>query len=55
MIIHKGRKMVEGSPQEIVSRMETDSLGTAFNQLTGAMDIHSQAQGILDAIGGRER
>jgi ABC-2 type transport system ATP-binding protein len=55
MIIHKGRKMVEGSPAEIISRMGTESLSTAFNQLTGATDIDSQAQGILDAIGSRQR
>lgn len=54
MILHKGHKMVEGSPREIISRMETDTLGDAFNRLTGAVDIHSQALGILDAIGGRE-
>jgi ABC-2 type transport system ATP-binding protein len=54
MIIHKGQKMVEGSPREIMSQTEADSLSAAFNRLTGAADIQSQALGILDAIGGRE-
>lgn len=54
MIIHKGNKMIEGTPAAITSQMEVDSLGAAFNRLTGAADTHSQALGILDAIGGRE-
>ena len=55
LIIHRGQKQIEGSPREITSRMETENLSAAFNRLTGAMDIDSQARGILDAIGDRDR
>jgi len=54
MILHRGRKMIEGTPGDIMAGTETDSLGGAFSRLTGAVDIESQALGILDAIGGRE-
>jgi ABC-2 type transport system ATP-binding protein len=54
LIIHQGRKLIEGTPQEITSKMGTDSLNTAFNELTGATDIDLQARGILDAIENRE-
>lgn len=54
LIIHKGRKLTEGTPREITSELEADSLNTAFNRLTGATDIDSQARTILDAIGNRE-
>ena len=47
-----GRKMIEGTPGDIMAGTETDSLGEAFSRLTGAADIQSQARGILDAIGG---
>ena len=52
MILHRGRKMIEGTPGDIMAGTETDSLGGAFSRLTGAADIQSQARGILDAIGG---
>ena len=54
LIIHKGRKLTEGTPVEITSQLGTDSLSTAFNRLTGAIDIDSQARTILDAIENRE-
>ena len=54
LIIHQGRKLIEGTPREITSEMGTESLNTAFNELTGATDIDSQARGILDAIENRE-
>ena len=54
LIIHQGRKLIEGTPRDITSEMGTDSLSTAFNKLTGATDIDSQARGILDAIENRE-
>ena len=50
LIIDKGEKLAEGAPAEITSNLEADSLSTAFNRLTGANDIDSQARGILDAI-----
>jgi ABC-2 type transport system ATP-binding protein len=54
LIIHRGRKQIEGSIQEITARMEAENLSVAFNRLTGATDIDSQARGILDAIGDRD-
>jgi len=54
LIIHRGQKQIEGSPSEITARMETENLSAAFNRLTGATDIDSQARGILDAIGDRD-
>lgn len=51
LIIHHGRKLIEGSPEEITSWLDADSLSEAFNHLTGATDIGGQAKGILDAIG----
>lgn len=50
LIIHKGNKLIEGTPIEITSQLGADSLSTAFNRLTGAVDIDSQARTILDAI-----
>ncbi len=50
IIIDKGVKLAEGTPAEITSNLEADSLSTAFNRLTGANNIDSQARGILDAI-----
>ena len=54
LIIHKGKKLTEGAPREITSGLGADSLSTAFNELTGAIDIDSQARTILDAIEKRE-
>lgn len=54
LIIHEGRKLIEGTPLEITSELNADSLSTAFNRLTGAINIDSQARGILDAIENRE-
>ncbi len=55
MIIHQGKKLVEGTSEQIISHIGADSLSAAFNQLTGATDIDSQARDILDAIENRER
>jgi ABC-2 type transport system ATP-binding protein len=54
MIIHHGRKQIEGSPGDITSQMNCDSLSAAFNRLTGATHIDMQAKGILNAIGDRQ-
>ena len=53
LIIHKGQKLIEGTPVEITSSLGVDSLSKAFNRLTGANDIDSQARTILDAIESR--
>ncbi len=55
MIIHHGKKLVEGTPQEITAKVSADTLSAAFNKLTGATDIDTQARGILDAIEDRDR
>jgi len=54
LVIHHGRKRIEGSPGEITSRMNCDSLSAAFNRLTGATRIDIQAKGILNAIVDRQ-
>ncbi len=54
LIIHQGRKLIEGTPLQITSELGTDSLSSAFNRLTGAVNINSQARGIMDAIENRE-
>lgn len=54
LIIHQGKKLIEGTPRDITSKLGTNSLNTAFNRLTGATNIDSQARGILDAIENRE-
>ncbi len=50
IIIDRGKKLTEGTPAEIMTQVGVSSLGVAFNQLTGATDIDSQAKGILRAI-----
>jgi ABC-2 type transport system ATP-binding protein len=54
VIIDEGKKKAEGTPREIISQHQVDSLSRAFNMLTGAGDIDDQAQGILQALGGDE-
>ncbi len=55
IIVSKGKKLVEGTPAEIIKQVGVDSLGVAFNQLTGATDIDSQAKGILRALDSGEQ
>ena len=50
VIIDHGKKLIEGTPQSIVDKMQVSNLGHAFNQLTGATDIDSQAKGIIRAL-----
>lgn len=55
IIVHKGKKLVEGTPGEIVAQVGVTALNEAFNQLTGATDIDTQAKGIIRALdSGRE-
>lgn len=55
IIVHKGKKLVEGTPGQIVAQVGVTALNEAFNQLTGATDIDSQAKGIIRALdSGRE-
>ena len=50
LIIDHGKKLTEGTPQQIMENESVTTLGEAFNRLTGATDIDDQARGILRAI-----
>jgi len=50
LIIDRGKKLTEGTPQQIMQNLQVPTLGDAFNRLTGATDIDDQARGILRAI-----
>jgi ABC-2 type transport system ATP-binding protein len=50
LIINKGRKLAEGTPQEIVMKTKFDTLDRAFNALTGAGDIDVRAREIIQTI-----
>jgi ABC-2 type transport system ATP-binding protein len=50
LIIDRGKKLTEGTPQQIMKNLQVPTLGEAFSQLTGATDIDDQARGILRAI-----
>ena len=50
LIIDHGKKLTEGTPQQIMENQSVTTLGEAFNRLTGATDIDDQARGILRAI-----
>jgi ABC-2 type transport system ATP-binding protein len=52
LIIDRGKKLIEGTPQKIIADLGVSTLGEAFNRLTGATDIDNQARGILKAIEG---
>jgi ABC-2 type transport system ATP-binding protein len=50
LIIDRGKKLTEGTPQQIMETQSATTLGEAFSRLTGATDIDDQARGILRAI-----
>lgn len=50
LIIKKGKELVAGTPDEIISQTKFDSLDRAFNELTGQDDIDSKAKEIVDII-----
>ena len=50
LIIDRGKKLTEGTPQQIMASQSVTTLGEAFSRLTGATDIDDQARGILRAI-----
>jgi ABC-2 type transport system ATP-binding protein len=50
LIIDHGKKLTEGTPQQIMETQSVTTLGEAFSRLTGATDIDDQARGILRAI-----
>ncbi|MCX6831466.1 MAG: ABC transporter ATP-binding protein [candidate division Zixibacteria bacterium] len=50
LIIDHGKKLTEGTPQQIMENQSATTLGEAFSRLTGATDIDDQARGILRAI-----
>jgi ABC-2 type transport system ATP-binding protein len=52
LIIDEGRKLAEGTPQQIIAEHQAESLSQAFGRLTGATDIGDQAHDILDALSG---
>lgn len=52
VIVDQGKKLAEGTPQEIMTQHQVNSLSSAFNSLTGATDIDGQAHGILKALEG---
>jgi ABC-2 type transport system ATP-binding protein len=52
VIIDKGKKRAEGTPQDIVQEHNTDSLSAAFSELTGVTDVDEQAHDILRALEG---
>ncbi len=55
LIMDHGKKLTEGTPQEIIANLSVATLGEAFNRLTGATDIDDQARGILRAIESNEQ
>jgi len=54
LIIKDGKKLVSGTPDEIIRQTGHASLDRAFNDLTGASDIDTRARDIVDAIGKRD-
>lgn len=50
IIIDRGKKLTEGTPADILAQVGVASLGEAFNQLTGATEIDTQAKGIIKAL-----
>jgi ABC-2 type transport system ATP-binding protein len=51
LIIKNGKKLVAGTPEEIMRQSGHESLDKAFNKLTGATDIDTRAREIIQAIG----
>lgn len=54
LIIDHGKRLIEGTPLEIIANVGVATLGEAFNRLTGATNIDDQARGILRAIEGND-
>jgi ABC-2 type transport system ATP-binding protein len=50
LIMDHGKKLTEGTPQQIMETQSVTTLGEAFSRLTGVTDIDDQARGILRAI-----
>jgi ABC-2 type transport system ATP-binding protein len=51
LIIKEGKSLAAGTPEEIIGQTGHDSLGRAFNVLTGARDIDAVAGDIVGIIG----
>jgi ABC-2 type transport system ATP-binding protein len=49
-IINEGRKIIEGTPQEILSETATSTLEEAFGQLTGVRDAAGSTADFLAAL-----
>ncbi len=50
LIIHNGRALVAGTPDEIIHKTGHASLDRAFNELTGGVDTDAQARELIDII-----
>ncbi|MEZ5359314.1 MAG: ABC transporter ATP-binding protein [Candidatus Zixiibacteriota bacterium] len=53
LIIKDGRSLAAGTPEEILRQTGLGSLDKAFNELTGARDIASRANDIVNIIGSK--
>ncbi len=50
LIIHNGKALVSGTPDEIIHKTGHSSLDRAFNELTGGVDTDAQARELIDII-----
>jgi len=50
LVIHNGRALVTGTPDEIIRKTGHVSLDRAFNELTGGVDTDAQARELIDII-----
>jgi ABC-2 type transport system ATP-binding protein len=50
LIIHEGRKLAEGTVDEVNAQAGEKTLVKAFSRLTGVTDVESRAADILDAL-----
>ena len=55
VIIDKGRKIIEGSPERIVAETGAASLEDAFARLTGVRDAGDVTRDLLAALGAPDR